>query len=175
MKAWEWAILKFEYFGEGRREVAEVKEAIPVYLKQEINTHMSREESIVQVVLAEIPEIVGVYVFGSQAQHSARADSDYDIAFLTREPVRFESMSLFDLSFKVSKVLSMEIDLINLHLASLDLRFEVVSKGKRIYCGDIEICDRFDMLSISMYQRFEEERKYVVQAYKKRLSEWQMQ
>ena len=136
---------------------------------------MIAEKTIIRILQEEIPDIVGIYVFGSQADRTARKDSDYDIAFLTDKPSHFDSVFLFDLAYKIGKVISHEIDLVNLHIVSLDLRFEVVAKGTRIFCGNTTTCDTFEMVAISMYQRFEEERRPLIEAYKKRIAAWPIQ
>ncbi len=136
---------------------------------------MEAIDTINKLLLKEIPDIVGIYLFGSQADGSVHDGSDYDIAFLTKVPDKFGAVFLFDLGNKLASALSVEVDLVDIYAVSLDLRFEIVTKGKRIYCGDKTACDTFDMISISMYQRFEEERRPVVEAYKKRMASWQTQ
>lgn len=134
---------------------------------------MDAVDTINMLLLKEIPDIVGIYLFGSQADGQLHDDSDYDIAFLTKAPRKFDAVYLFDLANKLATALSTEVDLVDVYAVSLDLRFEIVTKGKRIYCKDKTACDTFDMISISMYQRFEEERRSVVEAYKKRMTSWQ--
>ncbi len=128
----------------------------------------AREEIITGILRSEIPDIIGIYLFGSQVDNTSRDDSDYDFAFLTSRPEQFDPVYLFDLSNKLATTLSADVDLIDLYAVSLDLRFEIVTKGARIYCDDKTACDTFDMITISMYQRFEEERKPLIEAFKKR-------
>lgn len=130
-------------------------------------------ESIMRILTAHLPQTIGIYVFGSQADGTARKDSDFDIAFLTSAPAHLDPVALFDLANTLASALSTDVHLVDILEVSLDLRFEIITKGKRFYCADRYACDTFEMISISMYQRFEEERKPVVEAFKQRLASWQ--
>lgn len=65
-------------------------------------------------------------------------------------------------------MLSADVDLVNLQQANIDFRFIIVSTAKRIFCADRTFCDNFEMITYSMYQYFEEERKPIIEDIKKR-------
>lgn len=114
----------------------------------------------------EIPELKAVYVFGSFARKNTRQDSDIDIAILPPKPLK--KMDIFLLSQHLSEILHRDVDLIDLLSASTVFRFQIISTGKRIYCSDANQCAYFEMLAYSMYYRFNEERKPLLDAIRKR-------
>jgi predicted nucleotidyltransferase len=129
---------------------------------------MEQEQIIVEFLKERIPGIKGIYLFGSHADGTARPDSDYDVAYLTERPEKMESLTRFNLAVELGGQLGSSVDLVDLQNASIDFRFVIVSTAKRIYCGDVTFCDTFDMITFSMYQRFEEERRPIIEDIKKR-------
>lgn len=127
------------------------------------------QEKIIGFLEGEIPGIKGIYLFGSQADGTFREDSDYDIAFLTDQPGRVSTLEVFERSIELSDILEKKVDLIDLYTVPVDLKFEVVVNGKRIYYNDVDFCDLYETAVISMYQRFELERRDLVKAYKERI------
>lgn len=69
----------------------------------------------------------------------------------------------FFLAQQLADILNTDVDLVDLRAASTILRFEIIGKGKRIFCQDETICDLFEITVFSMYQRFQEERKAIVE------------
>ncbi|MFZ4632945.1 MAG: type VII toxin-antitoxin system MntA family adenylyltransferase antitoxin [Saprospiraceae bacterium] len=117
----------------------------------------------------QLPSVLGIYLFGSRADGSARADSDYDIAFLLPAPADSpEPYALFSMAVELGEHLGQTVDHIDLHQTQTDFRFQIISTAQRIHCADRTACDTFEMITYSMSQRFEEERKDIVEAVKKR-------
>lgn len=110
----------------------------------------------------EIPDLKAVYLFGSFAKKNTRQDSDIDIAVLPAKPIK--KADIFLLSQQLSTMLHRDVDLIDLLSASTVFRFQIISTGKRIYCSDANQCAFFEMLAFSMYFRFNEERKALLEA-----------
>ena len=117
---------------------------------------------VIQILQKEIPDLAAVYLFGSRSEGFARPDSDTDIAYLSNGPA-MPAVDRFFLAQKLANILNTDVDLVDLRVASTVLRFEIVGKGKRIFCLDETICDLFEMTVFSMYQRFQEERKEIVE------------
>lgn len=126
------------------------------------------EKDIIRFLSSNLPKLRGIYLFGSHADGTARKESDFDIGFLLEYPGKLNASELFSLSNELARQLSADVDLVDLRQTNIDFRFVIVSTGKRIFCNDETLCDTFEMITYSMYQRFEEERKPIIQAIKKR-------
>jgi predicted nucleotidyltransferase len=128
---------------------------------------MDADKIIVEFFRKKMPFVKGIYLFGSQADGTANSQSDYDVAFLNEHTVAKDSLRDFNLGLELGSLLKASVDLVDLQYASTDFRFIIVSTGERIYCADELFCDTFDMVSYSMYQSFEEERKSIFEEIKK--------
>lgn len=126
------------------------------------------EQKIIGYLTAKVPGLNGICLFGSQADGSARPDSDVDIAILLEHEARLNSSDLFELKMDLSELLGLPVDLIDLQSAHTDLRYVVLNSAKRIFCKDAYFCDFFEMTAFSMYQNLEVERKEIIEEVKKR-------
>lgn len=117
---------------------------------------------VIEILQKEIPGLSAIYLFGSRSKGQARSDSDTDIAYLSTGPA-MPAVDRFFLAQQLADILNTDVDLVDLRAASTILRFEIIGKGKRIFCQDETICDLFEITVFSMYQRFQEERKAIVE------------
>jgi predicted nucleotidyltransferase len=111
-----------------------------------------------RIVEEAFPEAVGVWVYGSMADGTARPDSDLDIAILGREPIRLgwdELERIGELSLRLGR----EVDLVDLRSVPALLRFEVVTRGIRVAAREPLTCDRFETQVISAYQQYYAEQR----------------
>jgi predicted nucleotidyltransferase len=130
---------------------------------------MFLQDTAIKFLVSRLPSVLGIYLFGSQADGSARPDSEWDIAFLLSAPADSpEPYTLFLMAVELGEHLGQTVDLVDLHQTKTDFRFQIISTAQRIYCADRTACDSFEMVTYSMYQRFEEERKDIVEAVKNR-------
>jgi len=101
-------------------------------------------------------EVALAYLFGSHARGEAKPTSDIDIAILIRpEDAKGERLynSFRELMLGVREALGTErFDLLLLNSAPLTLRFEVVSRGRLLYCRDEEVLNAFEMDVIRRFQ-----------------------
>lgn len=125
-------------------------------------------QQITSFLKYKLPSIKGIYLFGSYADGTANSESDVDIAFLLEKPEKLDSYFLFSLADELGSLLTRDVDLVDLQNTSIDFRFVIISCGKRIFCSDKAFCDTFEMTTYSMYLRFEEERKPIIEDIKKR-------
>lgn len=125
-------------------------------------------ETLVQHILAALPETQAIYLFGSAAKGHMRDDSDIDVAVLLPHVRAKEvgSLALSDLAFDLMKTLRRDVDLINLRIVSTVLQFEVIAHGIVLYCADQNALDEFGMLTLSFYQKLNEERAGILQSFK---------
>lgn len=130
---------------------------------------MNRDETtaaIIQIVLAHYPIVQAIYLFGSYAVHQEFPNSDIDIALLLPpDQARQEKNILFsNCRFDMQNALSRDIDLLNARHVSTVFQKEIIG-GIRIYCADRYAADEFEMLVISYYQKLNEERREILDAF----------
>lgn len=119
------------------------------------------EEDIVQRIRAVLPDVQGIYLFGSRAAGQARPDSDYDVAVLCNLPVSGGDL-FFRLQIDLASLTDEGVNLVDLRSLPIVLQFEVLCGRRRLYCADREFCILFEAGILSEYQRFEEERRPVI-------------
>lgn len=119
---------------------------------------------IVQTILAHYPQTQAVYLFGSFAAGQEGADSDVDIALLLPPQKAKEAgtLALTPLHLSLAEQLGREVDLINLRLVSSVFQKEIIIQGQRIFCADMFAADEFEMLTLSFYQKLNEERREIL-------------
>lgn len=126
---------------------------------------MSERDEIIQTVLKHYPDTQAIYLFGSYGTGDEWTDSDMDIALLLECKMAKKTGSLLmsDLRFELEALLEKEVDLINLRQVPTVLQKEVIAADRRIYQADKYAADEFDMLTISYYQKLNEERAEILE------------
>lgn len=94
------------------------------------------EERIVAFLQAELPELLGIWLFGSQANGHADARSDVDLAVLVAGKV--DPMRLWDLGQEVATMVDREVDLLDLRAASTVMQYQVITEGRRLWQKDAQ-------------------------------------
>ena len=120
---------------------------------------VSKKQIIIDMLKKEIPKLQALYIFGSYADGTATNMSDIDIAYLTTEVLT--PTQRWDLSQKLAILLSHDVDLIELSQTNTIFRYQILSRGTRIY-GDGYDVESFETLAYSFYLRFQEERKPIL-------------
>jgi len=121
---------------------------------------MKQADKIITTILKYYPAAQAIYLFGSHGTADARPDSDVDIGVLLAPGESREAGSLVmsDLRFELESLLKRNVDLINLREVPTVLQKEIVMTEGRIYQADEYAADEFEMLTISNYQKLNEER-----------------
>jgi hypothetical protein len=57
------------------------------------------------------------------------------------------------------------VDLLNARTVSTLFQKEIIQSGRLLYCADAYAVSEFDMLTLSYYQKLNEERKAILEAY----------
>jgi predicted nucleotidyltransferase len=125
---------------------------------------VNQQYEIMRTVLEHYPDTQAIYLFGSYATGQEWSDSDVDIAVLL-PPVEAKKAGLLQMSelrFDLESLLKKEVDLINLRRAPTVLQKEVVVADCRIYDGNLFAAEEFEMLTLSYYQKLNEERAEIV-------------
>ena len=125
---------------------------------------MNKQDEIIRLILEYYPDTQAVYLFGSQAAGEEWPESDVDIAVLLppHKAKKVASLQISDMRFDLETLLGKEIDLINLRRVPTVLQKEVIAADSRIYEGDRFAAEEFEMLTLSYYQKLNEERAQIL-------------
>ena len=123
-------------------------------------------DTINKTVLKFYPNVQGVYLFGSYMTADEWPESDVDIALLLppEEAKKERSFAMNECSVALARSLNKEVDLLNARTVSTVFQKEIISKGKLLYCADRYAVDEFEMLTLSYYQKLNEERADIIAA-----------
>jgi predicted nucleotidyltransferase len=121
---------------------------------------MNREKTL-QIIRNRLDDPIAIYLFGSAASGAVHDSSDIDLAVLSREPIATETR--WDLQQELAIALRCDVDLVDLRSASTVMRFQVVTTGDLLYDGDSQRRAEFEMVTLSMYARFNEERREILE------------
>jgi predicted nucleotidyltransferase len=121
-------------------------------------------DAITKTVLRFYPSVQGVYLFGSYMTEDEWPDSDVDIALLLppEEAIKERSFAMSECSLALASALNKDVDLLNARTVSTVFQNEIISKGKLLYCADRYAVDEFEMLTLSYYQKLNEERADII-------------
>ena len=119
---------------------------------------------IIETVLKYHPDVQAIYLFGSYDTEHEWPNSDVDIALLLPPAKAWEtgSLALSPLWFDLERLLGKTVDLIDLRQMSTVFQKEIIMADRRIYCGDEYAADEFEMLTLSFYQKLNQERSEVL-------------
>ena len=127
---------------------------------------MIATETITKTILNYYPNAQGIYLFGSFMTEDEWPDSDVDVALLLSpmEAKQVRHLVISECASELSILLGKKVDLLNAHTISTVFQKEIVTKGRLLYCGDRNSVDEFEMLTISYYQKLNEERAGIIDA-----------
>ncbi|HSG39078.1 MAG TPA: nucleotidyltransferase domain-containing protein [Thermoanaerobaculia bacterium] len=91
-----------------------------------------------------------LWLFGSEAQGIARADSDVDFAALFRQPPT--PLEIFDAQGDLAEILHRDVDLVDLDQASPILGMQVLRHGRLLLDRDPRRRLAFFSWTVSMYE-----------------------
>ena len=125
---------------------------------------MNEIDRLVQKILEHHPAAQAIYLYGTYGTPYERPESDIDIAVLLAPHETKETglLALSDVQFELEQLLKREVDLINLRQAPTVLQKEVIAANRRIYQADVYAADEFEMLTLSYYQKLNEERAEII-------------
>jgi len=125
---------------------------------------MGDTATIIQIVCGWYPAVQAIYLFGTFGTSAERPDSDLDVGILLppeiAKSIRFHDF--FMLISDLSIALGRETDLINLRRVPTVLQKEVIAADRRIYCAAPFAADEFEMLTLSNYQKLNQERAEII-------------
>ena len=100
--------------------------------------------------LSDDPRVQAIYLFGSEAEGTARDGSDVDLAVLLGQRVSLGD-ELRLRAIAVEELHRDDIDFVVLDHATPLLRYEVVTRGRRLYARDDFAADMFEHRAIMTY------------------------
>ncbi|MDD2903898.1 MAG: nucleotidyltransferase domain-containing protein [Syntrophales bacterium] len=123
---------------------------------------------IIKTILLYYPMVQGIYLFGSHGAGQERADSDLDIALLLPPELakREKNLILSECRFALEEALHREVDLLNARQVSTVMQKEIIG-GRLIHGSDRQAVAEFEMLVLSYYQKLNEERKDILESFRR--------
>jgi len=134
-----------------------------------LGNQAAKAEAIVQICLSHLPEIQAIYLFGSWGTSQQSEHSDLDLALLLPQ-LRAKALgNLYGSALykALESLFKIDIDLINLREANTVLQKEIIADGRCVYNADAYAADEFEMLTMSYYQKLNDERAAVLHSFYK--------
>lgn len=119
-----------------------------------------KEISLIRNFLHDTITPYTIYLFGSYASGSVREDSDLDLAYLSQKQI--SDYERFKVAQQLASRLNVDVDLVDLEKASTVFQVQIISTGKVIDCKDEMNRQLFEMKTLKMYARLNEEREVIL-------------
>ena len=124
-----------------------------------------RNEIIIKTVRFYYPDVSAIYLFGSYGTEYERMDSDIDIALLlpvltAKAAGRLSTSACW---YELASLTERFVDLINLRLVNTVFQHEIIQRGTILFKAADSATDTFEMITMSLYQKLNEERKGIIQ------------
>ena len=123
-------------------------------------------DALVTMLKKEVPDLIAIYQFGSQAKGATNKESDVDVAFLASRPL--QAIQRFDLEQELASLVKKNVDLIDLRESSTVMRMQVISSGCCLFSIDDAEREQFETFVYSSYARLNEERRLILDDIQKR-------
>lgn len=126
---------------------------------------LAQEATIIDIVLRHYPACQAIFLFGSYGTERDTPASDVDLAILLPhdQAKSIGPLSLSDCRGALEDALGRPVDLLNARLLSTVMQIQVIQDNRRIHTGDTYAADEFEMLTVSYYQKLNEERRHILE------------
>jgi predicted nucleotidyltransferase len=84
-----------------------------------------------------LPDLLAIYIFGSQVDGNAGPASDLDLAILVAG--KADPLKLWLLSGELADLAGIPVDLLDLRAASTVMQHQILSKGQRLWAQGIDV------------------------------------
>lgn len=124
-------------------------------------------EVVIPLVLESYPTAQGIYLFGSFGTAVEWPESDVDIAVLLPPEIAAQTspLELNQLQQRLARRLGRDVDLLNAREVSTVFQKAIIY-GELIYCADQYAVDEFEMLTLSYYQKLNDERAGILESFR---------
>lgn len=128
---------------------------------------MKDYDAIVRIILEHHPSAQAIYLFGTYGRADEWPDSDVDIAVLLPPEHGRPQPQLMPTPchYALADALGKPVDLLNARGVSTVLQKEIVQSGRRLYSKDDNAIAEFEMLTLCLYQKLNEERKAILDSF----------
>lgn len=120
-----------------------------------------QQTKIIDLIKVRVDDPIAIYLFGSRAADSVHESSDFDVAVLPKEPI--PAQDRWDIQQELAIALRSDVDLVDLRSATTVMRFQIVTTGELLYSLDKTEVATFEMVTMSMYTRFNFERREILE------------
>ena len=120
-----------------------------------------------KLILERYPNLIAIYAFGSVDTPYFTHNSDVDLAIQPATHHQIDHYELWKFAQEIAIAIDRDVDLIDLNAATTVFRYEIIRTGRRIFCSNEDRGTDIEVLYISMYLSFHEERKDLLEAFKK--------
>ena len=125
-----------------------------------------QDPGIVETVLSCLPDVLGIYRYGSAGSEFERADSDLDIAVLAEHKLGFEEC--LNLATQLSRLVGRDVDIVDMRTIPVTLRVQIAASAARLYASDVSRTGEFESRAFSDYARLNEERRAILDDVRRR-------
>ncbi|MDB6049717.1 MAG: polymerase, beta domain protein region [Pseudomonas sp.] len=94
-------------------------------------------EHLVAHLQKRVPNLLAVYIFGSQVTEHATAQSDVDVAVLLAG--KLDPVQVWEISGELADIAGVSVDLLDLRAASTIMQYQVVTTGVRVWGQDLQV------------------------------------
>jgi predicted nucleotidyltransferase len=94
------------------------------------------QAAIIQNLQANLPNLLGIYAFGSRIHGTVQTDSDLDLAVLVAGYA--EPLVLWSLASDLVDVADCPVDLLDLRAASTVMQYQIITTGQRWWALDAQ-------------------------------------
>jgi predicted nucleotidyltransferase len=115
----------------------------------------NKQQIIVEHLIEKLSPFL-IILFGSTVKGNTNKNSDFDVAFLSNK--KLDKYQLFMISQELASKLNRDVDLIDLNQASTVFQAQIVHTGKVLYCSDEQKKAQFELKTLKMYTKLNEER-----------------
>jgi uncharacterized protein len=122
------------------------------------------EYFICQTLQKKLPDILGIYAFGSRIQGTATSDSDLDLAVLVAGYA--QPLVLWELANQLANELGYEVDLLDLRAATTVMQYQVITTGARLWKKDVQT-ELFETYILREKMELDESRKGILEDIQK--------
>ena len=123
------------------------------------------KENILKAVREVLPNVIAVYLFGSEAREETHSGSDVDIAILNAISITGdEGLSL---RTRLANTLAKDIDIVDMKNADCVTNIQVLETGDLFFVSDQPSLDRFECVVMAKYVQLNLERREILDDVKK--------
>ncbi|MFH2114088.1 MAG: nucleotidyltransferase domain-containing protein [Spirochaetota bacterium] len=120
---------------------------------------------IIDKVCHSDEQVAAAYLLGSRADGTARPDSDIDVALLPVRGHTLDGLARVSIGSGIAFRTGLDADVGVLSTRNLVYAREAILKGIRVFSRDPEYTNYMEMLFLSMYGQYHEDRRELVDAF----------